>query len=227
MPGFRENVQPFIPHLPIFFFFFLVANSLRTLIPLFRPGSVHSGSASWDDSGLAFSASCVWTRFPDRFPNNAWTAALSTYSWLRWVKVVCVFRCNLPPAFLAEWRGLLCATVVTWGKEQTPSKSQHTKLTLEKKILLLLQPGFELATFHQFQSQVRPSNQQAIPAPSTTLDSGLGHEHQKREVQKKKHPKNMQNRLFCRVKTCPYSIQLPNRSVLGCYFRKNSIIWAE
>ena len=28
--------------------------SSRTLIPLFRPGSVHSGSASWDDCGLAF-----------------------------------------------------------------------------------------------------------------------------------------------------------------------------
>ena len=33
------------------------------------------------------------------------------------------------------------------GMEQTPSKSQHTKLTLEKKILMPLLPGFELATF--------------------------------------------------------------------------------
>ena len=31
--------------------------------------------------------------------------------------------------------------------EQTPSKSQHTKSTLEKKIVPPLLPGFELATF--------------------------------------------------------------------------------
>ena len=31
--------------------------------------------------------------------------------------------------------------------EETPNKSQHTKLTLEKKILPLLLPGFKLATF--------------------------------------------------------------------------------
>ena len=30
--------------------------------------------------------------------------------------------------------------------EQTPNKSQHTKLTLEEKILPPLLPGFELAT---------------------------------------------------------------------------------
>ena len=40
-------------------------------------------------------------------------------------------------------------------------ESQHTKLTLEKKILLLLLPGFELATF---QSLAQHSNQQALLA---------------------------------------------------------------
>ena len=59
-------------------------------------------------------------------------------------------------------RGLLRATVVTRGVERTPKKSQHTKLTLEKKILPPLLPGFELATFR---SRVRRSYQQAIPAP--------------------------------------------------------------
>ena len=49
--GFGENVWPFIPCLP---FFFKVEISTRTLMPLIRPGSVHSGSASWDDSGRAF-----------------------------------------------------------------------------------------------------------------------------------------------------------------------------
>ena len=39
---------------PLFFFFFEVEMSLHTPIPLFRPGLVHSGSASWDDSGWAF-----------------------------------------------------------------------------------------------------------------------------------------------------------------------------
>ena len=42
--GFLENVQPFIPGLPFFLSFFF--NGSRTLIPFFRPGSVHSGSAS-------------------------------------------------------------------------------------------------------------------------------------------------------------------------------------
>ena len=47
--------------------------------------------------------------------------------------------------------------------ERTPNKSQHTKWTLEKRILPPLLPGLELATFR---SRVRRSNQQAIPAPS-------------------------------------------------------------
>ena len=46
--------------------------------------------------------------------------------------------------------------------EQTLNKSQHTKLTLEKKILQPLLLGFKLTTFR---SQVWRSNQQAIPAP--------------------------------------------------------------
>ena len=49
------------------------------------------------------------------------------------------------------------------GVEGTPNKSQHTKLTLKKKILLPLLPGFKLATFR---SLVRHSDQQAISAPS-------------------------------------------------------------
>ena len=48
------------------------------------------------------------------------------------------------------------------GVERTPSKSQHTKLTVEKKILSQLLPGFELETFRP---RVRRSYQQAIPAP--------------------------------------------------------------
>ena len=43
--------------------------------------------------------------------------------------------------------------------ERTPNNSQHRKLTLEKKNLPPLLPGFELATFR---SRVRHSYQQAI-----------------------------------------------------------------
>ena len=46
--------------------------------------------------------------------------------------------------------------------ERKPNKNQHTKLTLEKKILPPLLTGFELVTFR---SRVRRSNQQAIPTP--------------------------------------------------------------
>ena len=45
--------------------------------------------------------------------------------------------------------------------ERTPNKSQHTKLTVEKKILPPLLPGFELA----FRSRVLRFYQQANPAP--------------------------------------------------------------
>ena len=50
---------------------------------------------------------------------------------------------------------------VTWGWNGHRIKSQHTKLTMERKILLPLLLGFELATFG---SRVRHSNQQAILA---------------------------------------------------------------
>ena len=47
------------------------------------------------------------------------------------------------------------------GVERTPTKSQHTELTLEKTIVSPLLPGFELAT-------VRRSYQQAIPNEDIT-----------------------------------------------------------
>ena len=63
---FRENVQSFILCLEI---------SSRTLIPLVMPGSVHSGSASWDDCGRMFHDELRVSSFPDRFPHYGWTAA--------------------------------------------------------------------------------------------------------------------------------------------------------
>ena len=47
-----------------FFFFFKVEMRLCTLITLFWTGSVHSGSASWDDCGQVFPVElCVWAHF--------------------------------------------------------------------------------------------------------------------------------------------------------------------
>ena len=58
-------------------------------------------------------------------------------------------------------RDLLRATAVTLGWNGYRNKSQHRKLTLEKKILPPLLQGFEPATF---QSRVRRSNHRSIPA---------------------------------------------------------------
>ena len=77
-------------------------------------------------------------------------------------EVVGVFRCNLPPALVAEWPGSFMCHCGNMGVEQTPNKSQYTKLTLEKKTVPLLLLGFELATFR---SWVWRSYQQAILAP--------------------------------------------------------------
>ena len=60
---------------PALIFFFKVEISLRTLIPLLRPGSVHSGSASLDDCDGVFPDELRVSSFPDRFSDNAWTAA--------------------------------------------------------------------------------------------------------------------------------------------------------
>ena len=58
-------------------------------------------------------------------------------------------------------RDLLRATAVTRGWNGHRNKSQHRKLTIEKKILPPLLQGFEPATF---QSRVWHSNHRAIPA---------------------------------------------------------------
>ena len=57
------------------FFFFKAEISSCTPIPLFRPGSVHSGSVNWDDCDWVFPDKLCVRLLPDRFPNYAWTAA--------------------------------------------------------------------------------------------------------------------------------------------------------
>ena len=61
-----------------------------------------------------------------------------------------VYACLAVTCHLRFWqndRNLLRATAVTQGWNRYQNKCQHWKLTLEKKILLPLQQGFEPATF--------------------------------------------------------------------------------
>ena len=62
---------PPVLSLSLFFFFFEVEFSLCTLIPLFSPGSVHSGSVGWDNCGWMFPDKLCVSSFPDRFPDYA------------------------------------------------------------------------------------------------------------------------------------------------------------
>ena len=79
-----------------------------------------------------------------------------------------VYACLAVICHLHFWRndqGLLLGTAVTRGWNGYRNKSQHRKLTLEKKIFPPLLQGFEPATFR---SRVRRSNHWAIPAPVHT-----------------------------------------------------------
>ena len=89
-----------------------------TPVSLFRPGEVHSGSLCLD--------------------------SIVSPLWPRGIKGVFVLSCKLLPALLAEWPGSLTSHYGNKGVERKPNKNQHRKLTLEKKILLPLFPGFEL-----------------------------------------------------------------------------------
>ena len=108
-----------------------------------------------------FLTSCVWAVFligshtmPGQWHSQPTLPSLGQ-------RYICMFRCNLPSTLLAEWPGYFTCYCSNTGVERTPNKSQHTKLTLEKKILSPPLLGFELATF---QSRVQCSNQQAILA---------------------------------------------------------------
>ena len=150
----------------LFIFFFSVEIGSRTLIPLFTPGSVYSGSASWDDCDRVFPNVLRVSSFPDRFPTLCLDSGIVSPLRLRLVKGVCVFRCNFPPAFLAEWQRSFTCHCGNTGVGRIPNKSQHTKLTLEKSILPPLLPGLELAIFR---SRVWGPKQQTIPALTNKL----------------------------------------------------------
>ena len=71
------------------------------------------------------------------------------------MKGACVFSCSLPPALLAEWLGSFTCYCRNMGWNGYWNKSQHRKLTLEKKILLPLLLGLEPETFW---SQAAPTD---------------------------------------------------------------------
>ena len=79
------------------------------------------------------------------------------------VYVCLAVTCHL--RFCQNDRDLLRATAVTRGWNGYRNKSQHRKLTLEKKILPPLLPGLEPGTFR---SRVWRSNHWAIPAPRSS-----------------------------------------------------------
>ena len=112
-----------------------------------RPGSVYSGSASWDGCDRVFPDECRMSSFPDKIPTLCLDSGIVSPLRLHWVKGVCMFRYNLPPAVLAEWPGSFTCHCSNTGVGRTLNESQHTKLTLEKKILPPLLRGLELATF--------------------------------------------------------------------------------
>ena len=73
-----------------------------------------------------------------------------------------MFRCNLPPALLAEWPGSFTCHCGNVGVKWTPNKSQHRKLTLEKKILPPFLPRLELANFDH-ESDALPTSYPGSP----------------------------------------------------------------
>ena len=75
-----------IHSLPVLFFFFLVVEiSLHTLIPLCMPGSVHGGSASWNNCLNVPDKLCV-SSFPGKFPYYCLDSSIVSPLKLRWMK---------------------------------------------------------------------------------------------------------------------------------------------
>ena len=133
------------------------------------PRSFYSGSVSRDNCGQLFPDKLCVSRFPDRFAHYAWTTALSAHSDFVGSRVYAYLGITCYLNFWQSDRRLLCATVMT-RVERTLNKNQHTKLTLEKNILPLLLPGFELTTFRP---RVWRPYQKAIPAPVTDSNTAL------------------------------------------------------
>ena len=118
-------------------FFFNVKISSRTLITLFRPGSVHSGSASWDDCDWVFADELRVNSFPDRFPHYACTAAQSAHFGFVGSRVDTCLGVTCHQHFWQEWPGSFtchCGKLVTWcfesSQPQTITSGLNTNFTL-------------------------------------------------------------------------------------------------
>ena len=111
---FGRTFNPSFPICGVWLLFFMEISS-RTQIPFFMPGSVHSGSMSWDDCGQMFLDKLHISLFLDRCPNYAWTATKSAHSDFVGPRVyVCLgVTCHLH--FWQNDQGLLRATAVTQG----------------------------------------------------------------------------------------------------------------
>ena len=97
------------------FFFFLMEISSCTLMPLFRPGSFHSGSASRDDCNRVFPDELRVSSVPDSFPTLCLDSVIVSPLRLRWVKVYACLGITCRLHFWQNDRGLLRATPVTRG----------------------------------------------------------------------------------------------------------------
>ena len=101
-------------------FILLMEISSCTLIPLFRPGSVHSGFAGLDDCDRVFPDELRVSSFPDRFPHYAWTAAWLAHSDFVGSKVYACLGVICHLHFWQNDRGLLRANAVTRGVRRIP-----------------------------------------------------------------------------------------------------------
>ena len=136
--------ESLVVHSPPALFFFFKVRSARTLIPLFTPGSVHSGSASWDDCSRVFH-----DESPDSFPHY-YLVSIVSLLWLFFfflVKCVWVFRWNLQPAPLVEQQGSFTCHCGDMGWNEYWIEVSTDSSFWRKKILLLLLLGFEPITF--------------------------------------------------------------------------------
>ena len=138
-----------------------------------------------------------WIAFYSTCWNIHWSGVLTASAWLVWChvkllpsrRVLCtpnnhapchfvqsstpkVHACLAVTCHLYFWKNdqdLLWATAVTRGWDRHWNKSRHWKLTLEKKVLLLLQ-GFEPTTF---QSWVQCSNHWSIRIRSGWMEGWI------------------------------------------------------
>ena len=105
----------FYHSLPVLFFFFKEKTSSCMLIPLFMPGSVHSGSVSWDDCEWMFPDQLRASSFLDRFPHYAWKTAESAHSDFVGSRVYACLGVTCHLHFWQNDRSLLRATAATQG----------------------------------------------------------------------------------------------------------------